>query len=195
VGDLYPRALGAFERGQELLRLLLEVVELLAFGLAEEEETSAFLDCAMMGDIVLLGLHDDGLGAFGHRALGALERGQELLLLLLEVVELLALGLTGQARGGSPFLQKSPGIHASPHLCRSPGSRASPSRRRSPGQRIMRGRRTTRWRTSEGLVGQCKLARRSTMAFDVGREVWGMATVGLGVRGGKYARTPALCEV
>jgi hypothetical protein len=59
----------------------------------------------------------------------------------------------------------------------------------------MRGRRTTRWRTSEGLVGQCKLARRSTMAFDVGREVWGMATVGLGVRGGKYARTPALCEV
>jgi hypothetical protein len=32
------------------------------------------------------------------------------------------------------------------------------------------GRRTTRWRTSEGLVGQCKLARKLTMAFGVGRK-------------------------
>ena len=32
------------------------------------------------------------------------------------------------------------------------------------------GLRTTRWRTSEGLVGQCKLARKLTMAFGVGRK-------------------------
>jgi hypothetical protein len=42
-------------------------------------------------------------------------------------------------------------------------------------------RRTTRWRKSEGLVGQCKLARELTLAFGVGREVWGMATLGLEV--------------
>jgi hypothetical protein len=34
---------------------------------------------------------------------------------------------------------------------------------------------------SEGLVGQCKLARVLTLAFGVGREVWGMATLGLEV--------------
>ena len=43
------------------------------------------------------------------------------------------------------------------------------------------GRRTTRWRTSEGLVGQCKLARRLTLALGVGRKVWGMANLGLEV--------------
>ena len=43
------------------------------------------------------------------------------------------------------------------------------------------GRRTTRWRTSEGLVGQCKLAKRLTMSFGVGREVWVMATPALEV--------------
>ena len=35
-------------------------------------------------------------------------------------------------------------------------------------------RRTTRRRMSEGFVGQC-LARRLTLAFGVGREVWVMA--------------------
>ena len=36
-------------------------------------------------------------------------------------------------------------------------------------------------RTSVGLVGQCKLARRVTLAFVVGREVWRMAALGLEV--------------
>ena len=40
-------------------------------------------------------------------------------------------------------------------------------------------RRTTRRRKSEGLVGQRKLARRLTLSFGVGREVWGMAALGL----------------
>jgi hypothetical protein len=40
-------------------------------------------------------------------------------------------------------------------------------------------RRATRRRKSEGL--QCILARRLTLAFGVGREVWGMAALGLEV--------------
>jgi len=36
---------------------------------------------------------------------------------------------------------------------------------------------------SEGFVGQCILARRLTLAFGVGKEVWGMAALVLEVVG------------
>ena len=41
--------------------------------------------------------------------------------------------------------------------------------------------RTKRRRMSEGFVGQCILARRLTLAFGVGREVWGMTALVLEV--------------
>jgi hypothetical protein len=56
-------------------------------------------------------------------------------------------------------------------------TKAAPRRKYSKGWAILSEacRRTTRRRLSEGFVGQCILARRLTLAFGVGREIWGMA--------------------
>ena len=56
-------------------------------------------------------------------------------------------------------------------------TKTTPRRKYSKGWAILSDacRRTKVRRMSEGLVGQCILARRLSLAFSVGREVWGMA--------------------
>jgi hypothetical protein len=62
-------------------------------------------------------------------------------------------------------------------------NKVPPGRKCSKGWAILSEacRRTTRRRMSEGFVGQCILARRLTLAFGVGREVWGMTALVLEV--------------
>ena len=64
-------------------------------------------------------------------------------------------------------------------------NKVPPGRKCSKGWAILSEacRRTTRRRMSEGFVGQCILARRLTLAFGVGKEVWGMAALVLEVVG------------